>query len=130
MNPNSLPEMQELQQSMQYIQQQLQLLLGQKAELEQLTDSLHELEKHPQQKDVLVPFGAGIFLKAEVKDSQTVILNVGANITVEKSIVDALSLVEKQYKELQTIEISMQEELAHIMQQLQFLQLSQAQSEQ
>ena len=117
-------QMQELQQGMQDIQQQLQSLSQQKTELEHLTDSLQELTKNPEHKDVLVPFGAGIFLKAVLADSSKVLLHVGANVTVEKSVPDTLSLIEKQSKELQVIEQSMHEELAHIQQQLQFLQLS------
>lgn len=124
MDPTSYPQLQELQEGMQQVQQQLQLLLQQKAELEQLTDALHELKKHSGKKDVLVPFGAGIYLKAEIKDSSNVLLNVGAGVTVEKDIDATLVLIEKQSKELITIEGSMQEELAHIRQQLQFLQMS------
>ncbi|MSR86448.1 prefoldin subunit alpha [Candidatus Woesearchaeota archaeon] len=124
MDPNTYPQTQELQQGMQQIQEQLQLLLQQKAELDHLTDALQELKKRPQKQDVLVPFGAGIYLKAEIKDPTHVLLNVGAGVTVEKDINATLVLIEKQAKELHTIEGSMQEELAHVRQQLQFLQMS------
>jgi len=122
---SSYQQAQELQQGLQHMQQQLQLLLQQDAELEQLIDALKELQKHPLKKDVLVPFGGGIFLKADIKDTQTVLLNVGAGVTIEKDIDATLTLVEKQSKELHTIELSIREELAHVQQQLQFLQISQ-----
>ncbi len=124
MDPTNYPQLQELQQGMQHLQEQLQLLLQQKAELDHLTDALHELKKQGQKQDVLVPFGAGIYLKAEIKDSQTVLLNVGAGVTVEKDIDSTLVLIDRQAQELVTIEGSMQEELAHVRQQLQFLQMS------
>ena len=125
---NPVPqELQELQEGMQHIQQQLQTLFQQKTELEHLTEVLTELKKNPDKKEVLVPFGAGIFLKAELVDSQKVLLHVGANVTVEKSVPDTLQLIEKQSQELQLIEQSMQEEMAHIKQQVQYLQVSQMQ---
>ena len=124
---SSYQQAQELQKGLQQMQQQLQLLLQQDMELEQLIDALKELQKHPEKKELLVPFGAGISLKAELTDSKKVILNVGANITVEKNIDDTLLLIEKQKKELKIIEQSMQEEFAHVQQQLQFLQISQMQ---
>ena len=127
MSPQSQQEMQELQQGVQQIQQQLQLLQQQKVELEHLTDSLSELQKNTSGKEVLVPFGAGIFIKAKIEDPSKVILNVGAQVVVEKNIEDTLALVTRQSKELHTIEQSMQEELVHVSQQLQFLQLSQVQ---
>ena len=119
-------QMQELQQGLQGLQEQLQLLQRQKNELDHLTDSLTELQKNKNEDTVLVPFGAGIFVQAKIENSEKVILNVGANVVVEKNIADTLALVAKQGKELQTIEQSMQEELAHMSQQLQFLQMSQA----
>src|SRR3989344_3257431 len=125
---NPVPqELQELQEGMQHIQQQLQTLFQQKTELEHLTEVLTQLKKNPDKKEVLVPFGAGIFLKAELVDSQKVLLHVGANVTVEKSVPDTLQLIEKQSQELQLIEQSMQEEMAHIKQQVQYLQVSQMQ---
>lgn len=129
MNPVQSQEMQELQQGIQTLQQQLQLLQQQKAELEQLTDTLTELKDTKAGHEVLVPFGSGIYIKAKVEDPHTVILNVGASVVVEKNIADTLELVARQSKELHTIEQSMQEELAHISQQLQFMQLSQGHSE-
>ncbi len=128
MLPQSQQEMQELQKGMQQIQQQLQFLQQQKIELEHLTDSLAELQKNQKGQEVLVPFGAGIFIKAKIEDTSKVILNVGAQVVVEKNIGDTLMLVTRQSKELHTIEQSMQEELVHISQQLQFMQLSQVQN--
>lgn len=124
MDPTQSPQLQELQQGMQQIQEQLQLLLQQKSELEHLTDALQELKKAQAKQDVLVPFGAGIYIKAEIKDPTQVLLNVGAGVTVEKDVDATLALIEKQAKELGVIEMSMREELAHIQQQLQFSQLS------
>ncbi len=128
MLPQSQQEMQELQQGVQQIQQQLQLLQQQKVELEHLTESLIELQKNQAGQEVLVPFGAGVFIKAKIEDTSKVILNVGAQVVVEKNIEDTLSLVARQSKELYTIEQSMQEELVHVSQQLQFMQLSQVQN--
>ena len=123
----SYQQMQELQQNLKEIQQQLQLLFQQRTELEHLTGALQELGNTTGEQEVLIPLGAGIFIKASIKDVKTILLNVGAEVIVEKNVEDTLQLVERQNKELQTIESSMQEELAHVNQQLQYLQLSQMQ---
>ncbi len=67
-------------------QQQLQMLEEQAAELNVTLDGLNDLEKTKAEESILVPIGQGIFTKAELKDHDNLIINVGSNILVSKSI--------------------------------------------
>ena len=113
----------ELQQALKQVQQQLQMLAQQREELDQVHDSVVEMKSVDKGQEILVPLGAGIFTQGTLTQTKTLLLNVGAQVVVEKNVDDALTLIEKQMKELQTIEQSMQEEFGHISQQLQFMQL-------
>lgn len=113
----------ELKQVVGQIQQQLQMLEGQLGELETVKYALTEFDKAKKDDEVLVPLGAGIFIKTSVKEQNKVILNVGASTAVEKSVKEAVELVDKQISELKNIEVSMNEELAQMSQQLQFMNL-------
>ncbi|MBI5797575.1 prefoldin subunit alpha [Candidatus Woesearchaeota archaeon] len=119
-------QLQELQQTIQQIRQQLHMLRQQKQELEQVSEAIAEMKKTKNGHELLIPLGAGVFTKAKVSENKTIILNVGAQIAVEKDISSAEDLIGKQLQELTAIEASMNEELAHVSQQFQFLQMSQA----
>ena len=113
----------EIKEIVEHIQQQLQMLEGQLGELETVKYALTEFDKAKKNDEVLVPIGAGIFIKTSVKEENKVVLNVGASTAVEKSVKDAVILVDKQIEELKKIEVSMNEELAQMSQQLQFMNL-------
>ncbi len=107
------------------MQQQLQLLEHQLQELDQVKDAISEMKKAENGQEILVPLGAGVFSKANVKDNEKVIMNVGSNVAVSKSLDEAKVLVEKQIEELKNIQEQMNQEFAGISQQMQFLQMAQ-----
>lgn len=117
-------QMEELQQGLMQIQQQLQMLQHQISELEQIKESLEEMKKAKQGDEILVPMGAGVFLKSTLKDVGKVLMNVGTGTVVEKTLIDALELVESQLTQLHQIESDMAQELSNVSQQMDFMKLS------
>ncbi len=89
-------QFQHLQEQVENITQHLQLLSQQSQELEISINAVSELSKVAVGNEVLAPIASGIFLKADLKDNQKVIVNVGSNTTVEKTIPEAVKLLEKE----------------------------------
>ncbi len=94
-------EFQILQQQVQQMQQQLALVENQVTQLSSLRDALESLQSTPAKRDMLVPLGAGVFVKASLVDSKEVVMNVCAKVSVVKSVVEAQVVVVKQVSEMQ-----------------------------
>jgi prefoldin alpha subunit len=90
-----------LQQQLQQIQEYQEALHTQQQELENSINGIRELAKVTVETEILAPIANGIFVKTKLKDNQQLIVNVGANVTVEKSLPEVINLLEQQNKELQ-----------------------------
>jgi prefoldin alpha subunit len=85
-----------LQQQMEEINQHLELLNQNLAELDISINAVKEIENTKPDTEILAPIANGIFLKAELKDNQKMIVNVGSDITVEKTPPQVVQLLEEQ----------------------------------
>jgi prefoldin alpha subunit len=93
-------QFQMLQQQMEQINEHLQLLNQQNAELDISCNALTELGKTELNKEILTPISDGIFLKAELKNNKTVVVNVGSDTTVEKTIPETVVLLQNQKRQI------------------------------
>lgn len=50
--------------------------------------------------DTLVPVGSGVFFGANISDSKSVVLNIGAGVAIRKDIAYAMNYIELRIKEL------------------------------
>lgn len=89
------------QQQIEQLSQQLEVFSQQLAELEISREALLQLRKVPLQNEILASIAPGIFFKASLKDNQTLLVNVGADTAVEKTLPEVLALLESQKKELE-----------------------------
>lgn len=90
-----------LQQQIEQLSQQLEFFTQQLVELEVSQEALSQLEKVPQNTEVLTPVAPGIFFKASLKDSQKLIVNVGASTAAEKTAPQIIKMLETQKRELE-----------------------------
>lgn len=90
-----------LQQQQQQLQEYLEALHSQQRELENSINGIKELSEVTLETEVLASIANGIFVKTKLKDNSLLIVNVGANVTVEKSLSEVLTLLEQQAKDLQ-----------------------------
>ncbi len=93
-------QFQMVQQQLEQISQHLEMLNQQFSELDISINAVKELEKTKVNNELLAPIANGIFLKAELKDNQKLIVNVGSNTTVEKTIPEVVKLLEDQKEDL------------------------------
>jgi len=89
-------EIQMLEQQLKMLQQQMLKIDEQVIEIRLALENLDDLKSTPKGKEILVPLTQGIFLKSELKDNEKLIVNVGANVTVEKTIEETKDLLKKQ----------------------------------
>lgn len=110
-------ELKSLEQQINNNQQQISILNKQINEFKNLSDNLVKIKQTKKDTEMFSPLGAGIFLKAELKDSQNVIMNVGSNTFVLKTVDEASDLIKKQIEELggiiHQLELNFQELIMH-----------------
>ena len=96
-------EFQILNQQLQQLQQQAGMIEKQIIELRKLSDNLDSIKQLKGNNELLVPMGAGIFMKAQLKDNSTLLINVGSDVIVKKTFLESKEMLESQLKELEDI---------------------------
>lgn len=93
-------EFQILDQQLKQVNQQLLNLDNQLLELQRIEDNLSDISKTKKNTELLVALGGGVFSKAELKENNTVLMNVGANIVIEKNIPSSKEIINHQIGQL------------------------------
>ena len=95
------------------LQQQIETLNATIAELSVAMDTLDTV-KGEDNKETLVPIGAGSFLITELKNTDEVIIGLGAGVAVKKKMDDAKETIAEQKKELEELRDKMSLDLQKI----------------
>ncbi|MBU1111784.1 MAG: prefoldin subunit alpha [archaeon] len=86
--------LQQMQEQVEALSKQLEEINEQLMELEISKGALEEVQKTKQGTEILAQIANGIFVKTELKDNTKLIVNVGANTTVEKSVPEVIKILE------------------------------------
>ena len=89
-----------LQEQLEQIAQQVQLIRQQYAELDAAKETIEEIGKSAKNTEILAPVAEGLFMKVQLQDPTKVILNVGANVAVEKNVSEVRNILENQKQEM------------------------------
>lgn len=73
--------------------------------------TLEDLKKLKSKTEILVPISSGIYAKADIKDTDKFIVNVGANVTLNKDLESTKKIIEKQIEEIQGLQKNLAGEL-------------------
>ncbi len=119
---NKYMQYQMIDQQMKQIQQQVQVIEKQLVDLAVTRQAMDDLEKTNVGSEILVPVSNGIFTKAELKDNKKLILNVGSNTAVEKSIPDTKKLIDNQFKEIKKVQKDLMKDLQNLAVQAQIIE--------
>ncbi|WP_258084126.1 prefoldin subunit alpha [Thermococcus thermotolerans] len=112
-------EYQLLQAQAQLLAQNLELLTLGRNEFQAVKETLEELRKVEEEKpEILVPIGAGSFLKARIEDKENAIVSVGAGYAIEKNLDDAVAYLDARIKEYEEAIAKTQEALRKLEAQL------------
>ncbi|MGC9517041.1 MAG: prefoldin subunit alpha [Methanomicrobiales archaeon] len=95
------------------LQQQIETVRASIAELEILEDTLNNIEGK-EGSEAFVPVGAGSFIQADLKNTDEVVMSIGAGVAIKKKITDAKETLKAQKEDLQNTEGKMIENLQKI----------------
>ena len=107
-------EMKAIEEHLQNLNQQVQAV---EQQLEELRTSVKSLKEYGKLKDgdtVLLPLCNGVFAKAHLHDSSNLFVNVGANTVVKKNPSGTLQLLEKQFGEMQELQMTVVTQLQRL----------------
>ncbi len=121
-----LEELSEKHQVYQYqaesLAQQINMVKLTIRDVETALTTITALKDEPAGKETLVPVGFGSFVKATLTNPDTVVVGVGAGVSIEKNIDDAKSFLEKKKDELNKYLEQLNGTIARIGQELQNIQ--------
>lgn len=91
----------------QMLKQQLNALNSQKSLIEKnielirdTIENMKEINSAEENRDILSSIGNGAYVKAELKDSKNVIIEIGGDVMVEKPIPQAISILDNRLDEM------------------------------
>lgn len=104
-------EFQVLNNTIKQLENQNNVVDSQLMELAVTSQSIDELKNIKKGTEILIPISTGIFAKAELKDNEKFIVNVGSNITLKKDIDSTKKLVQSQIEDLRKLQEDLINEL-------------------
>ena len=104
-------EFQVLSNSIQQLEKQGNALESHLMELLTTKKSLDDIEKVRPGTEILVPLSSGIYVKADIKESDRFIVNVGSNIALGKNLASTRKIIEEQIIEIKKMQENLSQEL-------------------
>ena len=111
-------ELQLMQGTAETLQQRLAILQNAMADLRVAEESLKGLDEAEEGAPVLVPMGGGTFVRAELGDLSNVIINVGAEVSIDMALEDAIENVKGRLEDIEKASGSVEEQLQQILTQM------------
>lgn len=112
-------ELQLMQGTAEVLQQRFQVLQTALADLTVATESLTAIKESKEGEPILVPAGGGTYVNARLGDLSKVIVGIGADVSIEMSLVDAEENASGRLEEVEKASQSVQQQLEQILAQMQ-----------
>jgi prefoldin alpha subunit len=96
-----------IEKQMEQIHQNIEILEGQMAEIDATRVGLKELENVKEGNEILIPISNGIFAKGTIQDTKEVLVNVGADTVVARSMQEAREMLTRQSAEMKNLQIEL-----------------------
>tara|TARA_Y100000294_G_scaffold143280_1_gene137715 strand:- start:80 stop:475 length:396 start_codon:yes stop_codon:yes gene_type:complete len=93
-------EFQMIQQQLEQINEHLEMLMQQSQEIEISINAIKEIGKTEVDNEILAPIANGIFIKSRLHDNKKLVVNVGSDTTVERTVPEVVKLLEEQHKQM------------------------------
>ena len=111
-------EMRYLEQTGEALQQRISMVNAAIADLTYAHMTLDGIEKEKENAELLVPIGGNSYVKAKLADSDTVIVGMGAGVSVEKPLVEARVTLKERLDELEKTLNSAQQQFTQVAERL------------
>ncbi len=120
LNPEQIiAEYEMLQSQSKAYDQNLQMIKGSFTELQSALETLRELDKLEENREALIPLGAGTFIEAVIAKPEGAILSIGADVSVKKPIEEVLEDLEGRIQDLERVRKEHSARYEEILQRLQ-----------
>lgn len=100
------------------LRQRLGLIEASMAESRTAAETLSGVKAEKRGAEVLVPIGGGSFVRARIEDNEKVIVGIGADVSVEKTIEEAIKDFEERLSELERTRQSVEQQFLQVSQRL------------
>ncbi len=97
-----------------YIRNQVEVVTATIQDLATVIETLDYLEKHGEGKTVLVPIGAGNYIRARIEKVENIIMGVGGRISIEASPEEAKKMLEERIRTLENVRLDLLRKLEEI----------------
>jgi len=104
------------------LNRQSALLQNKIAELMILESALLDLQKTKSKTKIFSALGSGIYVAAEILNTDSVLINVGANVFVKKPIEEAIFLIKDQRSQTESLFVELEKTAQNLQQQILKLQ--------
>ncbi len=104
-------ELQRLEEMYNALQGQIGLINAALSELQIANATLEGVKKEQKEASLFVPIGGGTFVKAVLTDTEKVIVNLGAGVSKEKNIDEAIGGIGARITELQATMTKIEQQL-------------------
>jgi prefoldin alpha subunit len=84
-----------------------------------IKESLQDFKNLNGKEEILFPIANGIFASGKLLENKTLRMNVGNNVVVEKTVDDAMVLMQKQYDEINSYKQELLRQLESLLNKLQ-----------
>lgn len=101
-----------LETSVAAIQSRLNIVEASLTEILMASSALEGIKGKPKGSKILVPIGAGSFIRTELADPEKIIMGVGAGVSIEKSLEDSIYELKARQAELEQLKASLEQQLA------------------
>lgn len=113
-----LTELRLLEATTEALQNRINLVNAAIAELSFASATIIGLEKEEKGKPLLVPIGGGSFVKAEISTTETMVVGMGAGVSVEKPRDEAKETIEKRISELEKSRNTLEQQLSQVLERM------------
>ena len=93
-------ELRALDEELKKLNSHLENMDGQLAELDESKQVVNKFSKLTKGEELRVPLASGIYIKASILDTKSLMINVGSNVTVEKTPEQVSKILDSQLEEL------------------------------
>ena len=107
-------ELQYLEGTAQAIQQRIGLIEAAMTEMQVANSTIEGLRNESVDTDVLMPIGGGSYIRAKLADNEKLIVGIGADVAIEKTLPEALESYNIRFSELQKARSALEQQIARV----------------
>lgn len=107
-------EMRFLEQTAESLQQRISMVNAAMNDLTYANMALESIEKEKENAELLVPIGGSSYIKVKLSSSDKVIVGMGANVSIEKTLPEAKAIVKERLEELEKTMRSAQQQFGQV----------------